>query len=425
MSDKLKNDPTLQLMTVEHESPAPKEIKPDAPKLTRVARPLRHIKHIPVKALCFHSKQGPIEFTYDNKIKMPVPKNKIVVEVNYFALNPVDQKIKNGYASAIYGQIGLGREYSGVITEVSSNASEYWNVGDEVYGIYYHPHLGKGCAASSILVDPSTDPILPRPSSLSPQEAAGALWCMGTAYNIMSYLKKNKYLNENSNVLINGGTSSVGLFMIQLLKYHLNLKKKLVIVTSGTNSDYLMEKFPDIAEEMIFINYLTCRGKSSKPLRQMINEQQIVDYDDSKGEVTIPYTEGKFDVVLDFVGGYDIIAHSKDLIKTGGAYITTVGDYVANYKEDIFNSWDNPSANARKMFSTMLWSFHYHHFYFDPSSKLNTKDSWLVKCGELLESGLIKCLVDKQYDWKNCKEAFSYMNTQRARGKLVLKTEKF
>lgn len=42
------------------------------------------------------------------------------------------------------------------------------------------------------------------------------------------------------------------------------------------------------------------------------------------------------------------MSHSSSLIHGGGAYVTTVGDYVANYKEDIFDSWDNPSANARK-----------------------------------------------------------------------------
>ncbi|KAL3235043.1 Protein AST1 [Nakaseomyces bracarensis] len=425
MSDLLKVDPNLELMTVEHKSPAPKPIKSEAPKLKRVARPVRHIKYIPVKSLYFHTKQGPIDFTYEKKIKNPIPKNKLVVEVKYVALNPIDLKIKNGYASAIYGEIGLGREYSGVVTQVGSKLEDYWSVGDEVYGVYYHPHLANGAGASSLLIDPSIDAILPRPPTLAPQEAAGSLWCLGTAYSIMHYLQKYKYLDSESNVLINGGTTSVGLFMIQLLKYHLNLKKKIVIVTSGDNSDYIMEKFPDIAEEMIFINYLTCRGKSSGPLTQMIKDQRIVDYDDGKGEVTIPYTEGKFDVVLDFVGGYDIVAHSKDLIKSRGAYITTVGDYVSNYKEDIFNSWDNPSANARKMFSSMLWSFHYQHFYFDPNAKLASKSDWINKCGELLESGIVKCVVDKQFNWKKSKEAFAYMATQRARGKIILEVEKF
>ena len=175
-------------------------------------------------------------------------------------LNPVDMKIRNGYTSSIYGEIGLGREYSGVITEVGENLNYAWHVGDEVYGIYYHPHLAVGCLQSSILVDPKVDPILLRPESVSAEEAAGSLFCLATGYNILNKLSKNKYLKQDSNVLINGGTSSVGMFVIQLLKRHYKLQKKLVIVTSANGPQVLQEKFPDLADEMIFIDYLTCRG---------------------------------------------------------------------------------------------------------------------------------------------------------------------
>lgn len=292
--DILKNqDPKLQAMIVEHSAPAPKEIPMDAPVLKRVARPLRHVKFIPIKSLIFHTKTGPMDFSYEKKIKTPIPKNKIVVRVSNVGLNPVDMKIRNGYTSSIYGEIGLGREYSGVITEVGENLNYAWHVGDEVYGIYYHPHLAVGCLQSSILVDPKVDPILLRPESVSAEEAAGSLFCLATGYNILNKLSKNKYLKQDSNVLINGGTSSVGMFVIQLLKRHYKLQKKLVIVTSANGPQVLQEKFPDLADEMIFIDYLTCRGKSSKPLRKMLEEKKISQYDPVEDKETIlNYNEG-------------------------------------------------------------------------------------------------------------------------------------
>ncbi|CAI4245414.1 AIS_HP2_G0001260.mRNA.1.CDS.1 [Saccharomyces cerevisiae] len=426
--DILKNqDPKLQAMIVEHSAPAPKEIPMDAPVLKRVARPLRHVKFIPIKSLIFHTKTGPMDFSYEKKIKTPIPKNKIVVRVSNVGLNPVDMKIRNGYTSSIYGEIGLGREYSGVITEVGENLNYAWHVGDEVYGIYYHPHLAVGCLQSSILVDPKVDPILLRPESVSAEEAAGSLFCLATGYIILNKLSKNKYLKQDSNVLINGGTSSVGMFVIQLLKRHYKLQKKLVIVTSANGPQVLQEKFPDLADEMIFIDYLTCRGKSSKPLRKMLEEKKISQYDPVEDKETIlNYNEGKFDVVLDFVGGYDILSHSSSLIHGGGAYVTTVGDYVANYKEDIFDSWDNPSANARKMFGSIIWSYNYTHYYFDPNAKTaSANNDWIEQCGDFLKNGTVKCVVDKVYDWKDHKEAFSYMATQRAQGKLIMNVEKF
>lgn len=234
-------------------------------------------------------------------------------------------------------------------------------------------------------------------------------------------------MNTESNVLINGGTSSVGMFAIQLLKRYYKVSKKLVVVTSGNGAAVLSEHFPDLKDEIIFINYLSCRGKSSKPLRRMLDTGKVVDYDDfSTLKETEDYTQGKFNVVLDFIGGYDILSHSSSLIHAKGAYITTVGDYVGNYKKDVFDSWDNPSANARKMFGSMLWSYDYSHFYFDPNIKIiPKKNDWIHECGKLLNEGVVDCVVDKVYSWKNFKEAFSYMATQRAQGKLIMKVEGF
>ncbi|CAI4426307.1 Protein ast2 [Saccharomyces cerevisiae] len=421
-------DPKLEAMTVDHEVSAPKPIPVDEPTLTRVARPLRHVRHIPVKSLVFHSKHGPITFSYENKIKLPISKNKLVVQVNYVGLNPVDMKIRNGYTKPIYGEAGIGREYSGVITHVGDNLTNRWNVGDDVYGIYYHPKLAIGALQSSLLIDPRVDPILMRPkNTLSPEKAAGSLFCLGTAFNLLAQLKEKDQLNTESNVLINGGTSSVGMFAIQLLKRYYKVSKKLVVVTSGNGAAVLSEHFPDLKDEIIFINYLSCRGKSSKPLRRMLDTGKVVDYDDFNTlKETEDYTQGKFNVVLDFIGGYDILSHSSSLIHAKGAYITTVGDYVGNYKKDVFDSWDNPSANARKMFGSMLWSYDYSHFYFDPNIKIiPKKNDWIHECGKLLNEGVVDCVVDKVYSWKNFKEAFSYMATQRAQGKLIMKVEGF
>lgn len=428
MSNKIlaNKDPVLENLTTDPEVDAPKEIKLDEVRMGRVARPLRHVKKIPTKAQVFHSDKGPVTFSYENKIRMPVNKNKLVVEVKYVGLNPVDLKIKNGYTKAIYGEAGLGREYSGVITQVGENLSEQWKESDEVFGIYFHPHLAKGCLQTSILVDPSIDPILARPVNVDPKEAAGALYVLGAAFNILDRLDTKGFLKQDSNVLINGGTSSVGMCAIQLLKRYYQLTKKIVVVTTGSSAEALKQFYPDLDGELIFVDYLKCRGKSSKPLRAMINDQKTTVIEESTGnEIEVQYLQGKFDVVLDFIGGYDIVSHSTALIHKNGAYLTTVGDYVADYKHDIYNQWDNPKANARKMFGSMLYSYDYTHFYFDPNAKTASKNDWINKCGEFLKTGVVTCRVDKIYDWKDIEEAFSYLKTQRAQGKIILEVEKF
>lgn len=411
---------------VKKAEPVPREIKTDEVRLKRVARPIRHVKHIPLKSLIFYSKRGPMEFSYDGKIKLPVPKNKLVVEVHYAGLNPVDLRIRNSYQSGIYGSAGLGREFSGVVTHVGENLQSEWSEGDEVYGIYFHPRQAVGTLQSSILVDPRNDPILLKPLSLSMKEASGALYTLGTAYNILDKLQRNGALQTNSNICIIGGTSSVGMAAIQLLRKYYNLYPLLTVVTRGNGRSVLKKKFPSIADKLVFINYLTCRGKIAGPLKQMIEQRQITNYDDETNEEnTIQYDQGKYDIILDFVGGYDALAHSNSLIRTGGHYVTTVGDYVADYKQDVFNAADNPSANMRKAFGSMLWLYNYTHFQFDPSVSAAKKNNWINKCNELLETKTIKVVIDKTYDWKKYSEAFSYMATQRAQGKIILKVEKF
>lgn len=428
--------PNLETQTYEPPSVAPQRLKTnEITKLERVARPIRHVKYIPLKALSFRTKTSPIDFTYSKEIKLPVPRDKLVIEVSHAALNPIDLKIRNGYTKPLYGEIGLGREYCGVVTQVGDNIAYAWHPGDVVFGIYYHPTQTTGTLQSSILVDPRVDPVLLKPERLSREEAAGTLFCLGTAFNILDKLSRAKILTSNSNVLINGGTTSVGMFAIQLLKRYYKLDKKLVIVTSGNGPDVLEAKFPDLAGEMLFINYLSCRGKSSKPLKTMIQERKAIAYHSAlelgqsdselKSETEIEYTQGKFDVVLDFVGGYDILAHSSSLIHASGAYVTTVGDYVTDYSKDVFNSWDNPSASARKLFGSITLSFTYSHFYFDPKVSTAHKNDWINVCGKLLEDGTVTCVVDKVYDWSDINEAIDYMKTQRAQGKIVLKVEKF
>lgn len=421
-----KADPRLEAAMIERPDPSPKELKTEEVGLKRVARPIRHVRHVPVKSLIFYSRRGPIEFSYDSKIKLPINKNKVIVQIQYVGLNPVDMKIRNSYQTGIYGAAGLGREYSGIVTHVGENVQSHWSEGDEVYGIYFHPRQAVGCLQTSVLIDPREDPLMLKPMCLSMKEASGALFALGAAYNILDKLQKSGALQKNANICIIGGTSCVGMAAIQLLKKHYNLYALLTVITRGDGRNLLKKKFPSIADEMIFVNYLTCRGKVSVPLKQMIEEGQITDFDEETNEeYTIEYDQGKYDIILDFVGGYDLLQHSSSLIRTGGYYVTTVGDYVANYKKDIYNSADNPSANMRKAFGSMLWLYNYMHFQFDPSVALSKKNNWMGKCSELLERKTVKIVVDKTYDWKNHKEALSYMATQRARGKIILKVEKF
>lgn len=332
----------------------------------------------------------------------------------------------NSYARNMNREVGIGREYSGVITEVGDNLRGQWKEGDEVYGTFFHPNLGVGTVQSSILVAPAHDVILRKPSNIGFQSASGTLFCLGTAFNILDSLESKNQLNESSSVLINGGTTSVGIFAIQLLKYHYRIPKKLVVLSSEYGATLLKSLFPDLCDELIFVNYVMNARQIYKPLQEMINNRETISYDAETGQpISSPYDQGKFTVILDFVGGYQLIANSNSLLQKNGAYVTTVGDNRANYSRDVFNSWDTPSANARKLFGKFLWTFDYVHYYFDPNAKYLAKNDWASKCAELIESEVVKCIVDKVYDWKNFDQALDYLKRGHCHGKVILDIEKF
>ncbi|SCV01358.1 LANO_0F11386g1_1 [Lachancea nothofagi CBS 11611] len=427
MTEKIlaKRDEFLKTQTINQDVPTPKEI-PQLELLKRVPRPLRHVKYIPVKNLVFFSKHTTPQFSYETRIKTPIPKDTLIVQVRNSGLNPVDLKIINSYTRNMNREVGIGREFSGVITETGSDVRGQWKEGDEVYGVYFHPTLGVGTAQSSILVAPDKDVILRKPSNIGFQAAAGTLYCLGAARNILDGLESKGQLTPSSNILINGGTTSVAIFAIQLLKYHHRIPKKIVILCSEYGATFLKSQFPDLCDELIFVNYVMNARQIHKPLEDMISNHETISYDATTGQpISSPYDQGKFNVILDFIGGYQLIGHSNSLLEKNGAYVTTVGDYRTNYSKDVFNAWDNPSAGARKIFGKLLWTFDYTHFHFDPNAKYASKNGWAEKCAELVESEVVRCVVDKVYDWKKFEDALDYLKRGHCHGKVILEVERF
>ncbi|SMN18252.1 similar to Saccharomyces cerevisiae YER101C AST2 Protein that may have a role in targeting of plasma membrane [H+]ATPase (Pma1p) to the plasma membrane [Maudiozyma saulgeensis] len=415
----------VEPMTVVSQSQPVTPIISDDNKFRSVSTPDKYAKFLTTKALVFRCKTGPLEFSYDDRrLSGKETKNYLIVQVTYVGLNPVDKLIKNGYPTPTHGEIGLGREYSGIVTHVGENLDKDWKLGDEVYGIYYHPHLGVGCLKSSILIDPRLDPIILRPLHITEQEAAGSLFCLGAAFNMLDKIKNKNKLTPGSNILIIGGTSSIAMATLQLLINYYSVETKITIVTRASGAIKLQKLFPSFTSQLIFVDYDTCKNKLSEPLQEIIqNEKYVVLQGNNR--VEYPYTQGKFDVTLDFIGGYDVVQNSKTLIRKGGVYLTTVGDKLANYRKDTFGAYDSASANSRRMFGSMLWSYSYIHYYFDPNAKTASSNNWITKCGDLIRNGSVRCVIDKEYNWKDTADALSYLSTQQAQGKVILKVDKF
>lgn len=395
-------------------APAPPPLKDEAPPshLKRVGRPLRHVKYIPTKQLVFYSKSKEPKFTYDIKFKLPVKANNLIVQVKSVGLNPVDLKIINAYTSNFNYERGIGREYAGVVTHVGDNYKTTWHEGDEVCGLYFHPN-SYGTLSSSITVDPAVDAIISKPKNIGFDAAGSWMYTFGTAWQILASTK----LTQDSSILINGGSSSVGLMCIQLAKQYYKVDN-IAVICSGSARDLCKSVGAKVA-----INYKV-NPDLPKVLTVLTTTGVYKDFDDQGNPIEVREMPAshKFDLIVDCVGGYDLIPKLYDYMKTslqGGQYISTVGDYKSDYATDVYNHWNNPAMNVRKVFG-ILWNVNYKPFVF--SKKYG---DWMKIGSDLLESGEIRNVIDSVYDWKEYTAAANKLRKGHCHGKIVLRVEDF
>jgi NADPH:quinone reductase-like Zn-dependent oxidoreductase len=397
---------------------APLPLKDETVTLKRVGRPLRHVKNIPTKQLVFYSRNKEPQFTYDFPIKLPVKPKHVVVQVKSVGLNPVDLKIINSFTSNFNRERGIGREYSGVISHVGSKiAGSEWKEGDEVCGIYFHPN-GFGTLSSSIDLDPSVDILVKKPTTLSFEKSGSWLFSFGSAYQILQKANKVDRLSSESSVFINGGSSSVGLMLIQLLKAFYKVEA-ITVSAAGSARDLVTN-----AGAKLVINYKV-NPDLPKVLTLLTKTGVYKDFDDDGTPIDVrEIPTKKFDLIIDCVGGYDLIYNANSYLKAsskGGQYISTVGDAKSNYAKDIYNDWNSVSMNARS-FLGGAWGVNYSKFQFDIRPK---NDEWLKDGVDMLESGEIDVFIEKIYNWKHHVEALNRLRTGHCHGKIVLNVEQF
>jgi NADPH:quinone reductase-like Zn-dependent oxidoreductase len=317
-------------------------------------------------------------------------------------LNPLDLKIINSYNTNINRERGIGREYAGVITHVGSKVTD-WKVDDEVCGLYLHPN-GYGTLSTSILVDPSVDALVLKPQNLSWEEASSWMLTFGTAFQALENVK----LSADSHVFVNGGSSSVGMMAIQLLKnsYHV---ENITASCSGSALSLVQQ-----VGAKLCVNYRV-NSDLTHVLDVLTTTGVYKDYNDAGDPIEVRAVPAKkFDLILDCVGGYRLVEKCNSYLASGGSYVTTVGDYHFDYKKDVYNSWNTVSMNARS------WIMKYHKVEFDKRPA-----DWIHIGKDMLESGDLTNVIDSTFEWKDYGKAKKKVESGHAHGKVVLKVEIF
>ncbi|OBA28967.1 hypothetical protein HANVADRAFT_50919 [Hanseniaspora valbyensis NRRL Y-1626] len=397
----------------------PKPLPQEENVLKRQPRPLRMVKYVPTKRLQYNIPIKEFDFSYDHKISKKLKKNEVIIQVEYVGLNGLDWKIKNGFDYAYDNSIVdfnsetcLGIEFAGEIIEVADKMDSDLNfqIGRKVMGIYYDIH--NGTMESCIKVNLKTNLVIAQPNEISSILAGGSIFNLLTVLQIFRnilYKEIDTFKANNANILIIGGATNTSVMLLKYLNKMVNVKN-VTIIASYDGCEYLKNIFYQWNENnWNFINYY-----------ENDHKDELLD---------IVKTFGKYKYVFNFVGGEEYLSFSNELVKSKGYFISTVGSLMSNYSTDIYpESYYGSSVDNLKSWASSFWKFYYYKFQFN----FNYDAQLLMEAEDLLqnqqttdETRVLTCQINKVYDWKDFKEAFRQLKSQKTKGKIILKIEKF
>ncbi|MEG0032098.1 NADP-dependent oxidoreductase [Acinetobacter sp.] len=312
----------------------------------------------------------------DEQSKPPITENDVLVKIHAASINPLDLRVLEGEFKAIQPvkfPFILGNDFAGTVVQVGANVKQF-KAGDEVYAKTDQ----NGAFAEYTVVHQSS--LALKPQNISMELAASLPLVSLTVWQALVEIAK---VQAGQKVLIHAGSGGVGSIAIQLAKH---LGATVATTTSGKNAQWVKALGADI-----IIDYKTTDF-----------EQELKDYD----------------VVLDTQSG-KILEKSLNVLKSGGRIISISGPPDREFAEAIHANW-----LLKCIIPLLSWSIRnkakkkgitYSFLFMQPNGLQ------LSEISKLVESGKINPIVDKTYAFTEIKDAFQYVNTGRAKGKVVLK----
>ncbi|CAN7205385.1 NADP-dependent oxidoreductase [Phyllobacterium sp. LjRoot231] len=313
--------------------------------------------------------------------EMPEPElqdHDVLVEVHAAGVNLLDSKIRTGEFKLILPYrrpFILGHDVAGMVVRVGTKVGKF-KPGDEVYA---RPRDGRiGTFAESIAINEAD--VALKPKNLSMEEAASIPLVGLTAWQV---LVDKASLKKGQKVFIQAGSGGVGTFAIQLAK---QLGATVATTASAASADLVKSLGAD---------------------------------------VVIDYRKDDFEQVL---SGYDVVLNSQDartleksvhVLKSGGKLISISGPPDPEFARErglnlvlrlilrLLSRAIRIKAKRRGVKFSFLFMW--------------AQGDQLSKITSLIESGAIRPVVDRVFPFDATNEALAYVETGRAKGKVVIK----
>jgi NADPH:quinone reductase-like Zn-dependent oxidoreductase len=314
-------------------------------------------------------------------VEMPDPElrdDDVLVEVHAAGVNPLDSKISDGEFKIILPYrlpLILGNDVAGVVVRVGSRVRRF-KPGDEVYARPDSDRIGTFAELISI----KEESVASKPRTLSMEEAASIPLVGLTAWQA---LIERAHLKKGQKALIHAGSGGVGTLAIQLAKH---VGAIVATTTSTANLDWVRRLGADVV-----IDY-----------RKDAFEELLHDYD----------------VVLNSLGG-DVLDKSLRVLKPGGKLISISGPPDPAFAKAIGSSWI--LSLVMRLLSYRIRSRARRRHVDYSFLLMRASGDQLREIGSLIDSGIVRPVVDRVFPFESTREAMAYVDAGRARGKVVVK----
>jgi NADPH:quinone reductase-like Zn-dependent oxidoreductase len=309
-----------------------------------------------------------------------VREDDVLVQIHAAGVNLLDSKLRSGEFELILPYrtpFVLGHDVAGVVVRVGASVKRF-KPGDEVYARPSDHRIGT--FAEFIAV--REDDLALKPKSLTMEEAASIPLVGLTAWQAL--VERGK-LVRGQKVFIQAGSGGVGSFAIQLAKH---LGATVATTTSTSNIDMV-------------------RGLGA--------------------DVVVDYKTEDFEAKL---SGYDLVLHSQDgkalekslrVLRPGGRLVSISGPPDPEFAQAIGAPWfvklftRISSFGTRRRAKSLGTQF---SFLF-----MKASGDQLQQIASLIEAGAVRPVVDKVFPFQSTNEALAYVETGRAKGKVVIKVK--
>lgn len=311
---------------------------------------------------------------------MPEPAvghDDVLVKVHAASVNPLDAKIKSGAFKLILPYrlpLILGNDMAGTVERVGAGV-HHLKPGDAVYARPDDDRIGT--FAEYIAVKASS--LAPKPKNLNMAEAATIPLAALTAWQALVETAK---LKQGQKVLIHAGSGGVGSIAIQLAKH---LGAFVATTTSTGNVEWVKALGADV----------------------------VIDYKHQDFASALR----DYDVVLNSLGN-DVLTSSLQVLKPGGHLISIAGPPTPAFAAARGLAW--PIRQIMRLLShgirkkarqkNVTYSFVF----------MRADGAQLREITTLIESGVIRPVVDQVFSFDDTHNAMAYVDSGRAKGKVAV-----